>query len=293
MKKSKGRIFFEIYNYSILVSMAALCLFPMIHVLAVSFSSGSAAAAGWVSLWPVDFTLSSYTFVLEKADFISSLMVSFQRLFWGLIASLTITIITAYPLSKGKRDLRIRGIYIWVFIFTMLFNGGLIPTYMIIKETGLLDSIGALVIPCAVNVYFIILLMNFFKNIPKSLEEAAFIDGAGHWTTLFKIYLPLSLPALATITLFISVFHWNSWFDGLIYMNRPENYPLSSFLQTVVIQRDLTFITDTREIEMLSKVDGKTVKSAQIFLGALPILAVYPFLQRYFVKGITLGSVKG
>jgi len=172
-----------------------------------------------------------------------------------------------------------------------LFSGGLIPYYMVIKSVGLLDSIWALVLPGAVPVFNVILLLNFFCGLPKELEEAAFIDGAGYFRTLAKIILPLSTPSLATILLLTVVTHWNSWFDGLILMNSPEHYPLQSYLQTIIIQKDFSELTDLNA-EALRDISDRTVKAAQIFMGALPILVVYPFLQKYFMKGIVLGSVK-
>jgi putative aldouronate transport system permease protein len=162
---------------------------------------------------------------------------------------------------------------------------------MIIKATGLLDTIWALVLPGAVPVFSVILLLNFFRGLPRELEEAAFIDGADHFTTLVRIYLPLSTPALATLLLLTMVGHWNSWFDGLIFMNSPEHYPLQSYLQTIVIQKDFSTLTELNS-EALKEISDRTVKAAQIFMGALPVLVVYPFLQKYFMKGIVLGSVK-
>ena len=174
----------------------------------------------------------------------------------------------------------------------MLFYGGLIPTYMLISKLKMLDTIWALVLPGAVPVFSVVLMLNFFRQVPIELEEAALIDGANHFTTVFLIYIPVSLPSIATILLFSVVGHWNSWFDGLIYANFPHNYPLQSYLQTVVVMRDLTRLT-ADEWKNLSQISDRTVKAAQIFMGALPILCVYPFLQRYFIKGIVVGSVKG
>ncbi|TMY87285.1 carbohydrate ABC transporter permease, partial [Klebsiella pneumoniae] len=174
---------------------------------------------------------------------------------------------------------------------TMLFHGGLIPLYMTVKYTGIMNTLWALVLPNAVPVFNVVLLLNFFRGLPKELEEAAFMDGAGHWTTLWRVMVPLSAPALATITLFATVGHWNAWFDGLIFMNSPDNYPLQSYLQTVVINRDLSLVSSS-DLKALAEVSDRTAKAAQIFLGALPILLVYPFLQRFFMKGIVLGSVK-
>jgi len=268
-----------------------MCLFPIVHVLAVSFSSNAAAAGGFVKLWPVGFTTASYEYVLTRGEFLDALLVTLQRVGLGVFVNMFLTILVAYPLSKEASAFRSRTAYAWIFVVTILFNGGLIPVYMTVKYTGLLDSIWALVLPGAVPVFNIILLLNFFRNLPKEMEEAAFMDGAGQWTTMWRIFVPLSLPALATITLFATVNHWNSWFDGLIFMNRPEHYPLQSYLQTVVVQQDLSDIA-SQDLDLLAEVNDRTFKAAQIFLGALPILLVYPFLQRYFVKGIVLGSVK-
>ena len=195
-------------------------------------------------------------------------------------------------MSKEKNSFGSRDVYVWFFIITMLFSGGLIPWYMTIKYLGLLDSIWALILPGAVQIFSIIILMNFFRQLPKEIEEAAFIDGASHWINLWKIYVPLSTPALATLTLFSVVGHWNSWFDGIILMNSQKNYPLQSYLQTVVIEANLRLTTST-DLKTLALVDNKTSRSAQIFLATLPILCVYPFLQKYFMKGMVLGSVKG
>ncbi|MBP1991043.1 carbohydrate ABC transporter permease [Paenibacillus eucommiae] len=278
--------------YSCLILLSLLCIAPLIHILAVSFSSAWAAEAGDVSFWPVGFTLQSYEFVFHKPQFLNSLVVSLKRVVLGVTFSMVLTVMAAYPLSKEARAFRFRTVYAWVFVFTILFSGGLIPWYMTIRTIGLLDSIWALVLPGAVPVFNIILLLNFFRNLPKELEESAFVDGAQHWTILFKIFIPLSKPALATLTLFCVVGQWNSWFDGLILMNSPDNYPLSSYLQTVVIGRDLSQMT-AQEVLRLSETSNRTFKAAQIFLGALPVLLLYPFLQKYFAKGIVLGSVKG
>lgn len=291
-KISKGRLVFLIINYTLLALAALLCILPLINVLSISFSSKTAAAGGFVKLWPVDFTLSSYQYALSKPEFLQGFLVSVKRVALGYILSMGLTILTAYPLAKEKLAFRYRHIYAWFFIVTMLFGGGLIPTYMTIKEFGLLDSIWALVLPGAVPVFNVILLMNFFRNLPKEIEEAALIDGAGQWRILVGIFIPLSLPAIATITLFTVVHHWNSWFDGLIYMNSPKNYPLQSYLQTIIITPDLNAVSGNELVNM-SEVSDRTFKAAQVFLASLPVLIIYPFLQKYFMKGLVMGSVKG
>jgi putative aldouronate transport system permease protein len=283
---------FTIINTTFLVSAAILCIIPLIHVAAMSFSSNASAAAGKVTLWPVDFTLNSYNYVAKRAAFWHSMLVSVERVVLGTAINLLLTIMIAYPLSKETKEFKFRSIYTWIFFITMLFGGGLIPWYMVIKQMGLLDKIWALILPGAVPVFSVILLLNFFRQVPKELCEAAFIDGAGHWTTLWKVYVPVSTPALATIALFAMVGHWNSWFDGLILMNKPQNYPLQSYIQTIVVQRTYSMMT-REEIQELASISDKTLRAAQIFLGSLPIILVYPFLQKFFVKGIVLGSVKG
>ncbi|QYR21035.1 carbohydrate ABC transporter permease [Paenibacillus sp. sptzw28] len=286
-----GYRIFSVINQVLMIGLSLLCVLPVLHTLAISFSSSSAAAAGYVTLWPVEFTWKSYEFVIAKPEFLRAMCVTVLRVLLGVAINMLLTIIIAYPLSKEARVFRWRTVYVWFFVFTILFHGGLIPTYIVVKNLGLIDTIWALVLPGAVPVFNVILLLNFFRTLPKELEEAAAIDGAGHGTILWRLYVPLSLPALATVTLFTIVGHWNSWFDGLIYMNRPEHYPLQSYLQTVVIQNDLALLSST-DLELLQTISDRTTKAAQIFLAALPVLLVYPFLQRYFVKGIVVGSVK-
>ncbi|MBR2567927.1 MAG: carbohydrate ABC transporter permease, partial [Paenibacillus sp.] len=203
-----------------------------------------------------------------------------------------LVILTAYPLSRETTVFKQRTAYVWFFVITMFFGGGLIPTYMVIRSTGLLDTIWALVIPGALNVWNMVMLLNFFRNTPKDLDEAALMDGAGHLSLLFRIYLPTSLPAIATILLFTIIGHWNAWFDGILYMNSPDNYPLQTYLSTLISTSNRESIS-VDELASMASYGEKTLRTAQIFMGALPIMAVYPFLQQYFVKGITVGSVKG
>jgi len=291
-KNSISRKFFFYTNNVFLILLAVACLLPLINVLAVSFSSSSAAAAGMVKLWPVDFTLASYKHALGKKEFIEAFIVSVQRVALGYCINMILTILIAFPLSKERSALRSRSVYAWFFIITMMFSGGLIPTYMTVRSVGILDSMWALVLPGAVPVFNVILLMNFFRNLPKEIEEAAYIDGAGHWRVLCSIFLPLSKPAIATITLFTLVGHWNAWFDGLIYMNSPANYPLQSYLQTIIIAVDPS-IVPTSELINTQLVSDRTFKAAQVFLASFPVLVIYPFLQKYFMKGLVMGSVKG
>lgn len=293
-KKTTSGIVFNLLNYSFLTLLSVLALFPFLNVLSLSLSNKTAAAAGLVKLWPVDFTLSSYKFVFLRHEFFTALGISLERVLLGTAISMIISVMAAYPLSKEERAFPGRTLYAWIFVFTILFNGGLIPWYMTIKMTGILDSIWALVLPGAVQVFNCLLLLNFFRGLPKALEEAAFVDGASHWTTLGRIFVPLSTPVLATVTLFTVVGHWNSWFDGIVLMNSPTHYPLQSYLQTVVVKMNTsTFANiDPVQAQLLGEISDRTVKAAQIFMATLPVLCVYPFLQKYFMSGIVLGSVK-
>lgn len=292
MKLSKGRIAFQIINYAVMILLSAACLFPLLNVLAMSFSSATAVSAGKVSIWPVEFTVSAYTYVMKRKEFWLSLLKSVERVGIGVPLSMLLTILTAYPLSKEKRQLRARSIYAWLFFFTMLVSGGLIPGYLLIQKLHLMDTIWALILPSTVSVYNIVLMLNFFRGIPGELEEAALMDGAGQFRTCFQIYVPCAKPSIATLTLFSFITHWNSYFDGLIFSNFPENYPLASYLYTVVVQRDMSLLS-VEEYKLLSMVDDRTIRCAQIFISMLPIMIIYPFAQKYFVSGITVGSVKG
>ncbi|MCL6602456.1 MAG: carbohydrate ABC transporter permease [Paenibacillus sp.] len=288
--KTKGYRIFNIFNTCFLILLAIMCIVPLLHVLAVSFSAKSAADANLVGLWPKQFSLEAYKKTIDNPVFLHSIWISVKRTVIGTALTLLITFLAAYPLSKENSVFKGRNVYSWLFVFSMVFNGGLIPFYIVIQKIGLMDSFWVLVLPGAVNTFLVILMLNFFRGIPKELEEAALIDGAGHFRTLFSIFLPISLPSIATIALFSMVFHWNSWFDGLLYMNNSKQFPLATFLQTVIIQRDMSSMSvNPKEMEMISQT---TVRAAQIFIGAAPILLVYPFLQKYFVKGMTLGSVK-
>jgi putative aldouronate transport system permease protein len=245
-----------------------------------------------VTIWPVEFTTQSYQFVMENPAFGRSFLISLLRVLVGTPVNMLLTILVAYPLSRSRQEFRMRDFFAWFFLITVLFSGGLIPWYMVIRQTGLIDNFWALIIPGALPVFNVILVANSFRSIPKEMEEAAAMDGAGHWTILFRILLPLSLPVLATVTLFVAVSHWNAWFDGLILMNSPAKYPLQSYLQTVIVNPDPRMLTE-RNLALLKIISNRTTRAAQIFIAMIPILVVYPFLQRYFTTGIKLGSIKG
>ncbi|MFD0715884.1 carbohydrate ABC transporter permease [Paenibacillus sp. GCM10027626] len=288
--KTTGYRIFTVLNTVFLALTALLCLLPMVHILAVAFSGKAAASANLVNFWPIDFTWDAFQETFTNRNFVNALGISVYRTVLGTGLFLVVLLLTGYPLSKEARMFRGRNVYVWFFVFTMLFSGGIVPSYILIMKLGLSNTIWALVLPGAVEVFSVILMLNFFRGIPKELEESALIDGASHAVTMIRVYLPLSLPAVATLALFTMVGHWNSWFDGMIYNTRAEFYPLATLLQTIIVQQDFSKIT--ADPATLANISSRTVKAAQIFIGALPILAVYPFLQKYFVKGIVMGAVK-
>jgi len=290
--RSVSYTIFSWVNGAVLCGLSILCILPLIHILAVSFSSDSAASANLVKLLPVGFTTEAWNETLGNPNFTRSFFNGVTRTLLGTAVGIAVCLLAAYALAKEDPEFKGRRTYMYIFVFTMLFNGGLIPTYILIRSLDLMNTVWALVLPGAVNVWNTILLLNFFRSsVPKALEEASYIDGANHFQTFAYIYLPVSLPAIATITLFTMVGQWNSWFDGLIYLTSADKYPLSTFLQTIIVQKNMAVlnVSDPDELKQLSE---RTVRSAQIFIGALPVILVYPFLQRYFIKGIVVGSVK-
>ena len=295
MKKTRPQQVFTVFNYIFLTMLGVLCVLPLLNIIALSFSSRNMVIARMVTFWPKQFTVSSYAYMLEKSGLVPAVLITLKRVVLGLVVNMLMTIIVAYPLSKTKEAFRSRKYYVGFFLFTMIFNGGLIPTYLVVKELRMLDTIWVLILPNAVTMYYVLLMLNFFRGLPSSIEEAAIVDGCNQWQTMVKIYLPLSLPSLATIALFIVVGHWNEWFDGMIYNNKSTNYPLMTFLQYQIINFKTS---DLRPEQIaanpsLADLDGRAIKSAGIVLCTLPILCLYPFLQRYFVTGIVVGSVKG
>lgn len=293
--KTKGRKIFNVFNITLLLIVSLTCILPFLHLLALSFSEGSAVQAGKVGFIPIGFNLSSYTVALKGGKFVRALLISLERVVLGTGINLVMMVITAYPLSKTKKEVAGRNFYMIFFVITMLIGGGLIPTYLVVTSLGLKDTMWALILPGALPVYNMIVLMNFMRELPGEIEEAAAIDGASPIQILVKVLLPILKPALATVGLFCIVSHWNDWFSGMIYMNSPENYPLQTYLQSLLqnFEKEMQNNRDAGMRELWARVNARTGRSAQLFLGALPVMIVYPFLQKYFTKGLVLGSVKG
>lgn len=296
-KTSPSRKLFLVINYILLTLISLICVLPFINLLAISFSSKTAVVANQVSFWPFDFNTAAYKFILNNDQFLRALWISVQRTVLGVAINIILIVFTAYPLSKSKQEFRLRNVFSWYFVITILFSGGLIPTYMVVKYTGITNTLWALILPGAVQVFNMLVVMNYMRSLPHELEEAAYIDGAGHFQTLFRVILPVCTPTLATVTLFSFVGHWNSWYDGMIYMNTVDKYPLQTYLQTIVINPEAFFRNATNisaELgNFLNLVNARTTNAAQLFLATIPILCVYPFLQKYFTTGLVMGSVKG
>jgi putative aldouronate transport system permease protein len=290
-EKSLASRLFDIAIYLFLFLFGLACLLPMIHIIAVSLSNRSASMGGFVTLWPIGTTFSNYMEILEAGPVYRAFLVSIQRTVLGTLINMTLTVLAAYPLSKTSQEFRGRTFFMWFVLVAMLFSGGLIPWFLVIRNLGLLNSLWALILPGALPIWNVILMMNFFRDIPKELEEAAIIDGASYWGTLVHVYLPLSVPALATLTLFAAVGHWNAWFDGMILIMDNSKYPIMTFLRTVVVDMNMQILSIN--VEDIYNLSDRSIRAANIVVATVPILIVYPFLQRYFIHGIRLGAVKG
>lgn len=289
--KSHGSRIFDSANIILMLFISILCLLPLWYTFCVSLSDKTAAAGGIVGLFPVGFNLSAYKTIMKESAFFNSLWISLQRVVGGTIVSISTTVLLAYPLSKTKRELPGRNILMWILVFCMLFNGGLIPWYITMQGLHLTNNIWGLILGGGVQVFNVILVMNFVRNIPKSIEEAALVDGAGPWRTLFEVVLPISLPVLATVTLFTIVYHWNEFFQGLVLMSTQDKYPLQTYIQQLVVVVSTSNITK-EQAEKMGKLSNQTLNSAKIFIAMVPVLMIYPFMQKYFITGITLGAVK-
>lgn len=231
-------------------------------------------------------------FVMGDDAFWKAFLVSVQRVVYGTVFTMVVIIMMAYPLSKNKREYKPRNAFMWLLIFCMLFNGGTIPWFITVKNYGMLDTMAALVLAGSVPVFNVILLMNFFRNLPSDLEEAAAIDGAGPWRILWQIVVPCSVPVIATVVLFTSVGYWNEFFQGLVLMQKAENYPLQTYIKQIVVQIPVGVTLTAEQYQQLNQNSNKALEAAKVFIAMVPMLVIYPFLQKYFVNGITLGAVK-
>ena len=275
------------FTYLVMLIVVLACVIPFLYIIAMSFSSSAAITNNRVTLWPVDFNIEAYKTIYEYPNFFRAYGYTFLYTFCGTAIALTMMILFAYPLSKDW--LKGQKIAMKLVIFSMFFSGGLIPNYLLINSLHLVGTIWAMLIPYAINQFNLIILINFFKSLPNELEEAAIIDGLSYFGILVRIVLPLSGAAIATVGLYTAVFFWNNWFAPLIYL-KSSQYPVMMLLRNIVNGR--TMIVDNGGMGEKSSL-SISIKSAVIILSSLPIILLYPFLQKYFVKGMTVGAVKG
>ncbi|MBS6195910.1 MAG: carbohydrate ABC transporter permease [Clostridiales bacterium] len=294
MRRSKlvGKIGY-IGIYAIVILMGLFCLLPLWYIVAISFSKASAVQGNMVSLIPVGFNTIAYEEILGDAQYWRSFGISVVRVILALVINTVLSVCMAYPLTKSKQEFRARNVYMNMLIFAMLFNGGLVPTFLTLKNYNMLNTIWALVLPGAVPIFNVILLMNFMRGIPKSLEEAAVLDGANPFQVLTKVYLPCSVPVLATVALFSIVGSWNDFYSGLMYITKIKNYPLMTYIQSITINMEDIIKNGTMEdIVRASQLSSQNLNAAKIVIAVIPLLIIYPLLQKYFITGIVIGSVK-
>lgn len=283
-----GRIF-AIVNYLLLAIIALITVLPFMHVVAGSFTTSAELAVKRFVLIPTEWSLDAYKFIFSTNTIFKAMGVSVGVTFFGTLFSMLITSLMAYGLAR--RDLDGRKYIMFLVVFTMLFSGGLIPSFLVVKELGLIDKYMALILPSTISAFNLIILKNFFQNIPEGLEESAKIDGCSDFGILFRIVLPLSMPAIATLSLFYAVTYWNTYLSAILYLNDSAKWPIQVLLrQIVVLASGLEYSPD---LDASVPPPEQTVKMAVIVVATLPILCVYPFLQKHFAKGAMLGSIKG
>jgi len=290
MKEQTANRVFDTVNFIVLLVFTLLCLAPFLHIAAISFSSAGPIMSGKVSLLPVEFNTEAYAKVFSDVSMIRSL--GFTVGLTGLFTVLCMLMTIAMGFALSKKQLRGRNVFMVIVLITMFFSGGIIPEYILIRNLNLLDTIWALVLPGLVNPFYLIIIISFFNNIPESLLESAEIDGSSHFRTLLGIVFPLSLPVVATLSLFYAVGRWNGFTDTLMYINSPELYPLQLKLYQLIQNNMITDLLQMEGAQMATLVP-ESLKAASVIFATVPILIVYPWLQRYFVNGVMIGAVKG
>lgn len=288
MKSSLGSRVFDIFNVLLMCTMMLLILIPLLHVLSASFSDPSAYVRHEGLLWhPLDFCLDAYKAVAKNKNILTGYMNTIFIVVVGTTINLISTLVAAYCLSR--KNVMWNGVLMLAIVFSMYFSGGMIPFYLVVKGVGLNGSIWSLIIPTAVNTYNLIIMRTAMASVPESLEESAMLDGANHWTILWKIMVPLVKPTIAVICLYYAVEHWNSWFNAMLFIRDKAGYPLQLVLREILLQNDTSAMTAGADDYLISE----TIQFATIVVATVPILAIYPFVQRYFVKGVMIGAVKG
>jgi putative aldouronate transport system permease protein len=288
VKKIKENRVFNIFNIIFMSLFALIIIFPIWDIVVASFSSPDALAKPGIRIWPEEFSLESYRLVFQDDTIWNAFLISVLKTVVGVITHVIFTAMVAYGMSK--KELFGRNLYTALGIGTMFFSGGMIPTYLLMKELGLLDSFWVYILPSLFSYYDMIILMNFFREIPDSLEESAKIDGAGVWTIFLKIILPLSTPVLATIALFNGVYQWNDYMTAKLYISNEALYPIQMKLYEIIVQTQAQTMQTATSVVIPTS--SESIQLATIVIATVPIVLVYPFLQKYFIKGMMIGAVK-
>ncbi len=287
IKKSLGSKIFDVANVTILLLIAITTIYPFWDSFVISFSSLQSYLSTNIHLWPSEWSFAAYEFMLTNERLWTSYLNSIIITVVGTAISMVITVMAAYVLSK--KELKGQRVFMFLAVFTMMFTGGIIPTYIVVSDLNLIDSIWAMMLPMALSTYNLIIMRNFFTGIPKELEESAMLDGCTEIGVLFKIVLPVSKPALATIALFYAVERWNDFFSAIMYVTSWEKWPLQLFLRSMLFESDAAYSSGGESMFLL----GEPMKMAAVMLAVIPIMCVYPFFQKYFTKGVMVGAVKG
>lgn len=291
-RQTRGEFVFDVCTCLLLTLVVLIVLYPLIYVVSASFSSARHVISGDVRLLPVEFTLKSYQAVFKNDDILNGFCITVLITLGGTALNLVLTTLAAYPLSR--RDLRGRNVFMFFITITMFFSGGIVPTYLIIQKLGLINNLLVLVLPTAISTYNMIIMRTFFQSsIPYELQEAAFIDGCSNTRTLIQIILPLSGPILAVIALYYAVAHWNAYFNAMMYLTKRPLYPLQLILKEILIQSQMTSMMEMDDSLFEQAMMGETIKYSVIVVSSLPMLIIYPFIQKFFVKGVMIGAIKG
>ncbi|WP_240420950.1 carbohydrate ABC transporter permease [Paenibacillus periandrae] len=291
MKSTTGEKIFYSINYLVMFLIGMSCVLPLVHIWALSLSDKHALASGTISFWPVNLDFSGYNTLFTETPILKAFRNSLIITIVGTALNMLFTVLAAYPLSK--RYFIGRKLYSFAIIFTMLFGAGMIPTYLLLKSLGLLNTYGAIWFPGLVSVWNLMVLRSFFEGIPEELEEASRIDGCSEWRLIIQIVLPLSVPVLAALSLFYGVSHWNAFMNVLIYINDSSKHNLSVLVQQMIQSQSLMQEMTNVQPDMAASLTPEGLKAAGVMVLTLPMLLVYPFLQKYFVKGVMIGAVKG
>lgn len=289
MKPATGEKWFLAVNALLLLFAGLSCLLPLLHIVAVSLSDPHAVLSGAVTLWPQGWTLESYGLLLRGSKVVSAFKNSVELTVVGVALSMIFTTMAAYPLSR--RYFYLRRFWTLAIVFTMLFSGGLIPGYLLLKQLGLINTYGAIWLPGLVSTFNMLIMRTYFEGIPDELDDAARMDGCGEWRYLLRIVLPLSVPVIATLSIFYAVGYWNSFFQVLMYINQTSKFNLTVLVQQMIQSQSLMQEMNAGDMQAFITPEG--IKTAGIVVMVLPLLLVYPFVQKYFIKGVMIGAVKG